>query len=526
MTDGAPNIQLEIYAALALHQNGQLKQARLEYRKLNRRHPNNPDILHFYGMLLSQMGKTEAAIENLTKAADLAPENLDIHLNLFRSLAVIDKVPELESTLRTLVSLSPNDAFLLSQLGEILVRQDRGVEAEVFFSRAVEANPDTLDAWNGLGNILERRGEFLNAENYYLKSIAIDPTRSGAYYNLGNVLRQQNKLTESIGALKKAIELDPDFILAHVHLAFSLFMNSEFLPAWQEYEWRWKVPNFPTPKRPFTQPTWKGEELHGENVLIHAEQGFGDTIQFVRFTKLIAEKGGSVTIECQPELEALVKSAPGVVHTLARGDTLPEFDLHAPLISIPGILSLAIDDIPNDVPYLQASSEKRKYWSSQLGRKNRLKIGITWQTSNEQLSSSFKSCPLQAYEPLFKVDQVDWISLQKEMPKIDLPIADNLMDISGDLHNFEDTAAVISELDLVISMDTAVAHLAGALGKPIWLLLSTAGDWRWLKNRCDSPWYPSMRIFRQAEFNDWDGVMRQVLPHVKNLAIKKNLHHH
>ena len=523
MTKDDLNIQQAIYAAIELHKNGHLKKARSKYQKLILRYPNNPDILNSYGVLLSQIGKTKAAIENLTKAASLAPQNLNIHLNLFQSLSVIDRVPELESTLRTLVDLSPNDAFLLSQLGEVLVRQDLTAEAELYFFRAVEVNPKTLSAWNGLGNILERRGEFANAEKCYLKSIAIDPTRPEVFYNLGNVLRQQNKLIDSINALKTAIELNPDFILAHVHLAFSLFMNSEFLPAWQEYEWRWKIPNFPTPDRLFAQPKWQGEELYGQKILVHSEQGFGDTIQFARFINILAKKGGTVIIECQPELEELLNSAPGVTETLARGDRLPEFDVHVPLLSIPGILTLGKNDIPNNTPSLQAPAKKRKYWSGQLRPGKKLKIGITWQTSAEQLSTSFKSCPLQAYEPLLKIGQVDWISLQKLFPEINQPIAANLKNISGGLHNFADTAAVISELDLVISMDTAVAHLAGALGKPVWLLLSTAGDWRWLKNCSDSPWYPNMKIFRQTEFNDWDGLIRRVLPHIKKVIIEKGL---
>jgi hypothetical protein len=299
-------------------------------------------------------------------------------------------------------------------------------------------------------------------------------------------------------------------------------MNSEFLPAWQEYEWRWKIPNFPTPERLFTQPKWQGEALCGQKILVHSEQGFGDTIQFARFTDILAKKGGRVTIECQPELKELLKSAPGVIETLARGDKLPEFDVHTPLLSIPGILALEKDEIPNDTPYLLAPADKRKYWSTKLTPGNRLKIGVTWKTGDKQLSASFKSCPLKAYEPLFKIDQVDWISLQKVIPEIDQPISKNLKDTSGGLKNFADTAAIISELDLIISMDTAVAHLAGALGKPIWLLLSTAGDWRWLKNVSDRPWYPNMKIFRQTKFNDWDGLIRRVLPHIKEIIKKRS----
>jgi tetratricopeptide (TPR) repeat protein len=523
MTETEPDIQQKVYAALTLHQAGKLKEARSEYRKLLRQYPDNADILHLNGMLLHQMGQTNLAIKNLTQAAALAPQNLEIHLNLFRVLATADNILELERILGILVELSPMDAFLLAQLGEVHVRQGRADEAEPYFRRSVDSNPETYDAWNGLGNILERRGEFGEAEDYYQKSIEIAPNRAEARYNLGNVLRQQNKVAESIEALRKALELDPEFKLAHVHLAFSLFMNGDFEAAWPEYEWRWKVPNFPTPERPFSQPKWDGERLDGKTILVHTEQGFGDTIQFARFTKTMADLGGDIILECAPGLTSLMESAPGVTKTLARGDALPAFDAHVPLLSIPGILSMEVGAIPKQVPYLQASVNKQKYWADRLKISGKLKVGITWQTSTEQLSSSFKSCPLQDYSALFEFDEVNWISLQKEIPASDLPLPTHLMDISGDLADFSDTAAVISELDLVISMDTAVAHLAGALGKPTWLLLSTAGDWRWMKDRSDSPWYPTMQIVRQVNFNDWNEIMMRIRPQIENLIVEKEL---
>jgi tetratricopeptide (TPR) repeat protein len=523
MTKTEPKIQQEIYAALALHKAGKLKEAKFEYRKLLRRYPNNADILHLNGTLLHQMGQMPAAIKNLTQATALAPQNREIHLSLFRSLAAADQIPELEQTLRTLIEFSPNDAYLLEQMGEILVRQDRADEAEPYFRRSVDSNPDTHAAWNGLGNILGQRGEFSDAEDCYLKSIEIQPTRAEARYNLGNALRQQNKVTDSIKALSKAIKLDPEFKLAHVHLAFSLFMNGDFEAAWPEYEWRWKIPNFPTPERPFSQPKWQGEHLNGKKILVHAEQGFGDTLQFARFTEIISNYGGEVILECAPSLTNLMKSAPDVAKTLARGDALPKFDVHVPLLSIPGILSMDLDAIPMQAPYLQSTVNKQEYWDDRLRFPDHLKIGITWQTSTEQLSSSFKSCPLQAYVPFFGMEQVKWISLQKEIPTSDLPLPPHLMDISNDLVDFTDTAAVISNLDLVISMDTAVAHLAGALGKPVWLLLSTAGDWRWMRDRSDSPWYPTMDIFRQAQFNDWNEIFIRIRPKIEKLIVDKGL---
>jgi tetratricopeptide (TPR) repeat protein len=520
MTKTEPELQQAIYHALSLHEAGKLKEAKSTYRKLLRRHPDNPDILHLSGLLLRQMGQTDAAIDQLTRAASLVPESFDVHLHLFQALASAQKVPEIESTLRILEGISPNDAYILAQLGEVLVRQDQSGEAEPYFRRSLEEDPSTISAWNGLGTILERRGKFAEAEECFRKSIELEPDRAESHYNLGNVLRQQNQIENSINALIRAVTLDPEFKLAHVHLAFSLFMDGQYTAAWPEYEWRWKIPNFPTPERPFRQPKWSGEPLSGKRILVHAEQGFGDTIQFARFVENLVEQGGEVIIECPPALTNLMKSTSGVSQVLARGDALPEFDIHVPLLSIPGILSMDLNDIPKRTPYLHAPDHVQIAGLGQTDSPELLKIGITWQTSKDQLSSSFKSCPLQAYTPLFDLKHVTWISLQKEISETDQPLPSFLMDISQSLGDFADTAAAIEQLDLVISMDTAVAHLAGALGKPVWLLLSTAGDWRWMVDRDDSPWYPTMRIFRQTQFGNWESVFRQLVPILKDICVE------
>jgi Flp pilus assembly protein TadD len=522
MTKTESEIQQEIYVPLILHQAGKLEEAKSEYQNLLRLYPDNPDILHLSGVLLHQMGQLDIGLERLTRASVLAPQNIAIHTNLLRLYKALKHIPEQEGVLRTLTDLAPDDPNIAMQFGQILLRQKKSSEAETHLRRCLKIDPGYAGSWNSLGNILEEKGDFYEAEKCYRKCINLEPQYAETFFNLGNSLRYQNKVAESIEALRKAIDLNPDFAVAHVHLAFSLFAIGDIQAAWPEYEWRWKVPNFPTPVRSMDQPLWDGTPLNGKRVLVHSEQGFGDTLQFARFVTSIAGMGGTVLFETPRELTKLVETLPSISQSFARGEPLPEFDYHIPLLSIPYVISTTWGSFPTDTPYLRPDLVKSKDWAGRLAFPKPIKIGITWQSSKVQLSSSFKSCPLSAFAPLFELKDIQWVSLQKEVPTSDVPLPEELHEISDGLNDFSDTAAAIDQLDLVISVDTAVAHLAGALGKPVWLLLSTAGDWRWMVDRKDSPWYPSMHIFRQTEFGDWGSLLGQLVPLVKNISATKN----
>jgi len=520
MPSSTPEIQQEIYTALTLHQAGKLNEANSEYDNLLRRHPDNADILHFSGMLLHQMGQSSAAIERLTRAITFAQQNVEIHLNLSRVLVDTGRIPEQEKALRTVADLVPDDVNILLQLSQVLRQQSKRDEAESILRKCLKIDPGFVGARSNLGNIMEEKGSFHEAEECYRKCISFEPKYAEIFFNLGNSLRYQNKNGEAIEAFLKAIDLNPDFEIAHVHLAFSLFAIGDIQAAWPEYEWRWKVSNFPTPARSMDQPLWDGTPLNGKRVLVHSEQGFGDTLQFARFVACVADMGGTVLFETQRELTKLMETAPSVFQSLSRGDPLPEFDIHVPLISIPYVISTSWESLPLNIPYLRPDPVKSNDWAGRLEFPKLIKIGITWQSSKEQLSSSIKSCPLSAFAPLIKLQDIQWVSLQKEVPISDAPLPKELQDISDGLNDFSDTAAAIDQLDLVISVDTAVAHLAGALGKPVWLLLSTAGDWRWMVDREDSPWYPTMRIFRQTKLGDWNSVIDRLVPLIEETREK------
>ena len=340
-------------------------------------------------------------------------------------------------------------------------------------------------------------------------------------YNLGNIFKDQHRADEAVAAFQRALELKPDYHWARVHLAFALLLKGDYPAGWREYEQRWKIPLFGERSCGFSAPAWDGSPIEGETVLLFAEQGFGDTLHFARYAGIVAAMGCRVVFTCQPHLARLMKTLKGADEVIAQGDPLPDFDRYAPLLSLPHLLGTTLDTIPADVPYLAAEPGLAEKWAGRLSGAPGLKVGIAWSGTAEMRGNPARGCPLSQFRPLLDNPDINLFSLQKETPDEDRPLPDGLTDLSAELKDFTDTAAIISNLDLVISIDTAVAHLAGALGRPTWLLLSTAGDWRWLMERLDSPWYPTMRLFRQYRERVWDDVFAEISGEISGFASRK-----
>ena len=516
--DAAQEISQAIGQALELQIEGRLDEAEAAFKKILQAHPGHADAVNLSGMLSYQRRRVEEAAERIAQAIAADGANAAYFANQAMVLATLDRTDEVEASLRRALELDPGNTSFLLSLGNTLQRQGKTGEAEACFRQTMELRPDFLGAYNNLGVILEAQGRHAEAEACYKRALEAGLEEPPVLLNLGNALRDQHRPDEAIAAYGRAIELKPDFAQAHVNMSYALLMKGDFEAGWKEFEWRWKVENFPTPLRPFAQQPWDGTPLSGETVLVHAEQGFGDTLQFARYTAAVADRGGRVVVECQPELRRLMATAPGVAGVVAHGETLPEFDRHVPLLSLPGLLNTTLQSIPADTPYLRPDPRLAEEWAGRMAGGGR-KVGIVWRSSLGQLSSPHKSCPLTAFAPLFELPGVRLFSLQKDPPADDLPLPGGVGDLGGRLDDFADTAAVISSLDLTISVDTAVAHLAGALGRPVWLLLSTAGDWRWLTGREDSPWYPTMRLFRQPSPGDWQGVLQRTAAALVNLDI-------
>jgi hypothetical protein len=310
-------------------------------------------------------------------------------------------------------------------------------------------------------------------------------------------------------AYEDALYFQPDHSDAHWNRALLHLLLGEFDRGWLEYEWRWL--KFPEVRRYFAKPLWDGFDISGKTILLHAEQGFGDTIQFVRFAPLVAARGATVNLECQPELEGLFQHVPGVARTVSRGDPLPPFDIHCPLMSLPRALGIDITNVPNQVPYLQVDQNLLHKWERKLKEyEGCQKVGLVWGGAKTHPRDAERSIPLDALAALNRLHGVRLFSLQKDIAR-QASAATGWIDFTAELHDFAETAALTANLDLVIGVDTAVVHLAGALGKPAWTLLPHSPDWRWLLGRDDSPWYPTMRLFRQAVPGDWSGVIGRVV---------------
>ena len=324
-------------------------------------------------------------------------------------------------------------------------------------------------------------------------------------------LKGQGKLDGAAACCRRALELKPDFAEAHLQQSLLSLVTGDFQRGWTEYEWRWKDKQWQ--RRNFSQPLWDGQRLEGKTILLHAEQGLGDTIHFVRYVPQVKQRGGTVIVECPKPLLSLLTSGAGIDRLVGRGEELPPFDLQAPLLSLPGIFRTSLETIPADVPYLFADPGLVEHWRRELGSIAGFKIGIAWHGSPKHPNDRNRSIPLASFEPLARCSRVRLLSLQKGTGAEQLqdlagriPVAD----VGSRLDDFRDTAAVLVNLDLVIACDTAVAHLAGALGVPVWVALPFTADWRWLLDRSDSPWYPTMRLFRQRQPGDWPGVFEDI----------------
>uniref|UniRef100_UPI002615BD4D tetratricopeptide repeat protein n=1 Tax=Acidocella sp. TaxID=50710 RepID=UPI002615BD4D len=328
---------------------------------------------------------------------------------------------------------------------------------------------------------------------------------------------------EAIAAYNTAIELQPDFAKAHSNLGYALLHSGDFLNGWREYEWRWHGGTKRLKSRGLTKPQWRGEDISGRTILLYAEQGLGDTIQFCRYAALVTARGARVIMEVPPPLLQVLSGLHGVDRLVTTGDPLPDFDFHCPLLSLPLAFGTQVETIPAPIPYLFAKPEQTAYWRNRLGPKIQPRVGLVWNggfRSNQPelwALNERRNIPVQLISRL-NVPYIDFVSLQKGEPaesemlalQAELWPGGNFHNPATELRDFEDTAGLIENLDLVISVDTSTAHLAGAMGKPVWLLNRFDTCWRWLEHRDDSPWYPTVRLFRQTEHGEWDGVIQRV----------------
>ena len=411
---------------------------------------------------------------------------------------------EAERIYRQVLTVNPNVIEAYNNLGVLLYDLGRFNEAVFAYQRAIQLNPGSSASYNNLGNALRRVGRFDDAMIAHRHAIVLDPRSDSAHYNLGNALTEQQRLSEAMASYRRSIEIQPEAADAHLSLAHALLLNGDFSEGWEEYEWRLKIR---APSPPPSIPKWDGSPLDGKLILLQAEQGFGDTIQFVRYAPMVASRGGRVVLQCQRQVQRLLQTCAGIEQVIAIGEPMPPSDVHCPMLSLPHLFKTDMKSIPAEIPYIHAVDDLIPQWREKFeAMPKRMRIGITWAGRPNSPGDHFRTINPAQLAPLLRNDRADFFSLQKSAPA-----TGNWIDWTNEIHDFADSAALIANLDLVITVDTAIAHLAGAMGKTVWLMLPFVPDWRWLLGRDESPWYPTMRIFRQRSIGDWPGVIADVI---------------
>jgi hypothetical protein len=415
------------------------------------------------------------------------------------------------------LSLAPGNQKVMNNLGVVRFLSNDLDGAQALYEAALAVQPDFPEVLSNLATIRRSKGDFGTAIFCCQKALALRGDYPEAFNNLGNALRDAMRLDEAVVAYEQAVRLKPDAADFHMNLGMALLGRGRFEEGWREYRWRWKSSQLSSSSRVLEQPEWEGEPGEGRVILVHAEQGFGDTLQFCRYAPLIRERGFRVIMLVQRPLARLIKSLADVDQVVAEGDPLPDFDVHCPMMSLPFALGTTLEAIPAAIPYLSADPVDVQRWRERMAAlpDSDLRVGLVWAGNSRSRSPDLiatdraRSLAPQNFAPLVGVGGVRFFSLQKDGARA--PGDFHLIDWMEYCNDFADTAAHIVNLDLVIGVDTAVAHLAGALGKPFWMLNRFNSCWRWLENREDSPWYPeTLRIFAQRRPGNWDEVFARV----------------
>jgi Tfp pilus assembly protein PilF len=509
---------------IVLARQGQLDEAVASYRQALRLKPDYAEAHNNLGIALWKQRHLDEAVASYQQALRLNPNDPGAYNNLGLVLVQQDKFDEAATSYRQACRLKPSDPEVHNNLGIALAKQDQLDEAAACFRQAAVLKPGYPDAHNNLGSILDKQDKFDEAEVSYRQALGLKPDYPEAHNNLGLVLWKQGKFDEAMASYEQALHHQPDCPEAHWNRALVWLTRGHLEQGWPGYQWRWKIKDF-GPLPPFQAPLWDGSPLDGRTILVHAEQGLGDTLQFLRYLPLVHQRGGRVIFLCQPPLTRLLRRTPGIERLLAHGDPVPAFDVHVPLLSLPGLFGTTLESVPADVPYLEAEPQLVEAWRHRLGSYPGFKVGIAWQGNPKFRLDRFRSIPLAQFAPLADVPGVHLLSLQKGIGREQLAAPERhfpVTDLGGQLDEatgaFLDTAAVMKNLDLVITSDTSMAHLAGALGLPVWVALHDVPDWRWLLDREDCPWYSTMRLFRQTRPRQWEDVFHRMA-----LALRRRL---
>jgi Flp pilus assembly protein TadD len=538
---GMAGLTGELAEAGRLERDGKFDAAEALYLRLLKRRPNDVAALNLLGLLCHRRGQHEEAAKLIHRALAFKPNDAEALGNLGAVQVALGNLPLAIASFRRATALASHSAAAWANLGNALMDSADTANALEAYRRALALKP----RWPGLQRQLARAhyilGEFEHAAQAYAKAAADDPDDANSWNDLGAARHHLGDLTAATSALREAIRLNPDHAAAwrnlgavendsandeaaiacfdraialdlhnadaHVFRGICLLRSKRFTEGWAEYEWRLARQQARHAQARYDRPTWKGENFTGRRILIHAEQGFGDTIQFMRYLPLVRARGGEVLFEIQEPLKGLIAASPlaADISVIVQGSERPPFDIHCPLLSLPAIFGTNLANIPTSMPYLFADPSAMPCLPP---RRQDRRCAIVWSGNLANAAGRNRSMPGTTFDRLAGLQNIEFVSLQ--IDPATRPQMLSLIDAAPLLEDFASTAAVLRDTDLVVTVDTAVAHLAGAMGKPGWVLLSYAADWRWLNGREDSPWYPSLRLFRQSRPGDWESVMRRV----------------
>lgn len=555
-------VEAQVNLGCALSEAGQVDDAVRHFRLALAARPDLALAHNNLGDALRRQGRLDEAVASCRKALQLDPGYPEAHVNLGSALMLLERLDEAVACFRDALQLRPDLVAAQTNLGSALAQQEKPDEAISWFLKAIALQPNHADTYNNLGKVLMDQARVDEAMSCFVWAVTLRPDHCDAHLNLSGAFQSRSRLDEALAHARRAEALAPDRIETlvglggtfrargrlddavasferavacctdsrrlpriHADLAMALLARGDFAAGWQEYEWRMQVMGV---ERGFTVPQWRGESAVGRTLLIHAEQGYGDTLQFCRYAPLAAERGLRVVLEVQKPLVRLLRSLPGIDHVVAQGETLPDHDLHCPMMSLPLALRTTLETIPARVPYLHAEAERVAGWERRLAAPDgrRPRVGVLWAGNPHRgkprlaLVDRRRSIAPARLAPIFDVPGVQFFALQKDGS--DAPVDFPLTDLMSGMDDFADTAALVSTLDLVIAVDSAVAHLAGALDRPVWLMDRFDPCWRWLTDRSDSPWYPRLRIVRQPTPGDWDPVIARIADDLRGVVAAWN----
>ena len=504
-------------------QAGDRGRAQFIYGQILQAVPDEPNALNALGMLYRQTGDLDAAEGHIRRAIAACPDDPIFHNNLYLVLRDQSRVDEAVECCRRAVALDGNSPELHNNLGVALKATGALDEAVASFRDAIGRKPTYADAHYNLANALVMLRRLDEAESEFRHALELAPGDFEVHNNLGTLLRLRGRHSEAAQCFEAALALRPDSAEAHCNRALLRLRLGDFAQGWPEYEWRWRMSGAPAAS--FSEPRWEGQPLADRTILLWSEQGLGDTIQFIRYAALVKGRGARVLVDCPASLHALLKNVPFIDRFVSGSAPGEKIDYQIPLLSLPAACGTSLDTIPATIPYLHAEPPRVARWRQDFSGVQEFKVGIAWQGNRGFTGDSYRSVPLACFVPLAKCDGVKLFSLQKGYGSEQLPplagrlrIVDLASSLDEEAGAFVDTAAVMMNLDLVITSDTSIAHLAGALGVRVWVALQQAPNWRWLRNRGDSPWYPTMRLFRQSRLGAWDDVFAEIAEALRSLS--------